>query len=215
MYSLVLLAALTTGEQTPDFFLRGHGCHGCYGCYGYYASCYGACYGYGYGGWGCHGYGGWGAPYGCYGSACYGGWGAPGWACYGCCGGYASMAYAPGPVGIMPPAGEPGPMTGTKKKGPEPDGGEASSASRARLIVELPAGAQLYVDDKPVAAAGRKAFRTPELRPGASYYYEVRAEVMRDGQRVSETRRVVIRAGQVAREDFRSLGTAVSTANAR
>ncbi|HTU16471.1 MAG TPA: TIGR03000 domain-containing protein [Gemmataceae bacterium] len=70
MYTIVLAAILTTGNEVPDFGRRG-GCRGCYGgCYGW-GGCYGGCYG----GWG-----------GCYGGrwgGCYGGC----WGCYGCGGG--------------------------------------------------------------------------------------------------------------------------------
>ncbi len=48
MYSMVLMAALTTGGEVPDFGRRG-GCRG--GCRGGgYVSCGGGCYG---GGGGC------------------------------------------------------------------------------------------------------------------------------------------------------------------
>jgi len=80
MYSMVLMAALTTGTDLPDMGRRrGGGCGG--GCYGgmAYGGCYGGCGG-GYGG--C--YGGWGGGYG----GCYGGWGGGYGGCYG--GGYAS-----------------------------------------------------------------------------------------------------------------------------
>jgi uncharacterized protein (TIGR03000 family) len=107
MYSVVLMAALTTGVDLPDFGRRGgcHGCRGgCYGgCYGGYGGCWGGGYGYGccgggYGGcwgggygYGCcgGGYGGcWGGGYGygCMGSGCWGGgygYGCTGYSCYG------------------------------------------------------------------------------------------------------------------------------------
>jgi uncharacterized protein (TIGR03000 family) len=76
MYTIVLAAFLTTGNEVPDFGRRG-GCHGCRGgCYGGWGGCYGGCSGWG----GCSG-GGWG---GCYGGCggCYGGGG-----CFGCGGG--------------------------------------------------------------------------------------------------------------------------------
>lgn len=85
MYTIVLAAILTTGNEVPDFGRRG-GCRGCYGgCYG--SGCYGGCYGggcWGGGYGGCYG-GGWGGGYGgCWG--CYGcGGGCGGW--YGCGGG--------------------------------------------------------------------------------------------------------------------------------
>jgi uncharacterized protein (TIGR03000 family) len=99
------------------------------------------------------------------------------------------------------PAGEPLPA-------PKPDDTKSGMTSnRARLIVELPADAKLYVDDNPVpGTAGRRAFRTPELDRTQTYYYEVRAEVMRDGKPVGETRRVIVRAGEVVRANFLNLG---------
>lgn len=70
MYSVVLMAALTTAVDMPE---RGgrRGGGGCCGCYG----------GGGYGGGGCYGGGGWGGGYG----GCYGGMGmGMGWGgCYG------------------------------------------------------------------------------------------------------------------------------------
>ncbi len=91
MFSMVLMAALTTGSDLPDFGRRGgRGCSG--GCYG--GMGYGGCYGgMGYGG--CYGGMGYG---GCYGGGyrmgyggCYGGMGWGG--CYG--GGY-GMGYGGG-----------------------------------------------------------------------------------------------------------------------
>jgi uncharacterized protein (TIGR03000 family) len=76
MYSMVLMAALTTGTDMPDARRggRGGGCCGCCGGGGYggcYGGGYGGCYGGGYGGGygGCYGGGGYRASYG-------GGWGS-------------------------------------------------------------------------------------------------------------------------------------------
>jgi len=91
------------------------------------------------------------------------------------------------------------------------------SATKAKLVVELPADAKLYIDDRPMkAAAGVRTFNTPTLEPGQAYYYMVRVETMRDGKPVSETRRVIVRAGQIARADFKDLDSeAVRTAQAK
>jgi uncharacterized protein (TIGR03000 family) len=126
--------------------------------------------------------------------------------------GYSGLASAPVPpvmYGVPEgvPVGPARPAPKKKKMGTEEDD-EVSATNRARIIVDLPAGAKLYVDDRPVSnVSTRKRFHTPALRPGSSYYYEVRAEVTVDGERYHETRRVVVRAGQVARTDFRTLGT--------
>jgi uncharacterized protein (TIGR03000 family) len=102
---------------------------------------------------------------------------------------------------------------------------QADPGHTARVIVELPAGARLYVDDRAVTtrspgASPRRddssytqAFNTPKLDGPRAYFYDLRAEVVRDGKTVSQTRRVVVRPGEVSRADFRSLG-AGSTATA-
>jgi uncharacterized protein (TIGR03000 family) len=101
MYSVILMAALTTGGDATTFNCRGcfggwggwgarHGCRGYYGgCYGSYYGCNG-CSGYnGYSGCnGCSGcYGGYGGVY-TYASIGYYGYGCWGYGCNGCYGGY-------------------------------------------------------------------------------------------------------------------------------
>jgi uncharacterized protein (TIGR03000 family) len=191
MYSVVLMAALTTGGNAPDGHFRGGGCCGCSG------GC-GGCWG---------GDGGWGGGYGCWGG--YGSWG------YGM--GYGMDGYSsptfPGPL-------TPGDMTttpsGEKLKQPTPDK-ETMAPSRAKLIVELPPDAKLYIDDLPVSKTSEvRSFSTPALEPGQSYYYMVRAEVIRDGKPVTQTRRVIVRGGQTARANFKDMDTeAVSTVRAK
>src|SRR4051794_26809302 len=86
MYSVVLMAALTTGGAVADgHFGRGHGsssCFGCSGCYGGCFGCYGSCFG-------CYGgcFGGYGGCFGCYGVS------------YGCCG---CHGFAPVPAPAAP-----------------------------------------------------------------------------------------------------------------
>jgi len=104
MYSMVLMAALTTAVDMPDRGRRGGGCCGCYGgmsmgyggcmgmgyggCMGMgwgggYGGCmgmgygrgYGGCMGMGYGGCGGMAWGGSGMRYGGYGMGNWGGWG--------------------------------------------------------------------------------------------------------------------------------------------
>jgi uncharacterized protein (TIGR03000 family) len=201
MYGVVLMAALTTGGGQAPLFHH----------FGGYGQGYGGCYGYCYGGWGHP----WHPPAGC--------WGA-GYACYGCCGGYHDLAYAPVAVGTGPylhggPADGGGtiprptpdddrktPDDGKKKKKNIKDDDDLGSA-RARLVIDVPEGVTLFVDDREVKANGRKTFQTPLLERDEAYFYEVRAEMMVDGERVTETRRVTVRAGEVSREDFRALAT--------
>jgi uncharacterized protein (TIGR03000 family) len=212
---MVLLAALSTGGSTPDCHWGG-GYGGCYGggyggCYGGgYGDCYGGCYGgygwgagyvTGYGNYGCYGcsghWNGWWTTYSCYG--CYGCHG-----CYGCYGCYGCTGYAP----VIGQAG-PGTDNGTMKRNGDGSGGETSA--KARLVVSLPADAKLYIDDKAMKTkSARRTFRTPALQPGQTYYYVLRTEVVREGRTYTETKRVLIRPGEVVRARFDEPTTAVS-----
>ncbi len=206
MYSIVLLAALASGETTPDCFRCGGLSCGCHG-FGSFGSCYGSCYGVCYGGYACGG--GYGCG-GCWGMS-YGGY-APGWGCCGGCGGYYSPAYGV-PAPMMAPMGEPLKSGGKVISGMESE--QVSAAKRAKLIVKMPDDAKLYVDGKPISVSAQKTFRTPELKKGQAYYYEFRAEVVRDGKPISETRRVIVKAGAVIRADFSSLGNVTGVASAK
>jgi uncharacterized protein (TIGR03000 family) len=190
MYSMVLMAALTTGTNAPDCgLLRGCGhasysCAGCTGCSG----CQGACYGGGCYGGGCYGSG---YYNGCYGGGCYGCWGYGG----------AGSDYTPR---VMPPA------DGKDKKDDKKDK-ESAQPDRARLIVEVPADAKLYIDEQLMkSTAAVRSFSTPTLEVGQSYYYDVRVEVVRDGKTYEGSRRVVVRAGEQIRASF-SEGVTAST----
>jgi uncharacterized protein (TIGR03000 family) len=209
MYSMVLMAALASGADAPACHWRSchggyGGCYGCHGCYGSVGHGGHGCHG----GWGCHGcHGGWGS-HGCYGSyggcyGCHGCYGATGYyGCYGCAGGYAP-AYGVVPTG--PPVeavpAEKLPVNPKKKT-------TSAEAERAQLVVELPTDAKLYVDGSAVkSTAAKRTFSTPPLEPGQAYYYMLRAEVVRDGQTIAETARVIVRAGEVARASFPNLET--------
>ncbi len=63
----------------------------------------------------------------------------------------------------------------------------------------------------------RRTFNTPVLEDGQAYYYELRAEVVRDGKPVTVTKRVTLKAGDVVRARFGDMEPAetVSTAKAR
>ncbi|HTU20835.1 MAG TPA: TIGR03000 domain-containing protein [Gemmataceae bacterium] len=233
MYSVVLMAALTAGSAAPD-------CHRC-GCCGYCGGCYGGCWGGCYGCGGCYGgcYGGFGGCYGCGGcwggcggcGGCYGCWGGySSWGCCGCMGGYGGYGYGgisyPGAIGggmyapgtAVPGTGAPtGEQLPPAKENKEKKEQGSLSSTKAKLVVELPANAKLFIDDRPIKAApGVRTFNTPALEPGQAYYYMVRVETMRDGKPVSDTRRVIVRAGQIARADFKDLDSEpVRTAQAK
>jgi uncharacterized protein (TIGR03000 family) len=118
-------------------------------------------------------------------------------------------------------AAAPGTGTGSEELGKPKSGKngdkETTVPTRAKLLVEVPSDARLFIDDMPVKVpAGVRSFDTPPLEPGQLFYYVVRVEAMRDGRPVTETRRIIVQAGQVARADFRELGPeAVRTAQAK
>ncbi len=103
MYTMVMMMAMTTAPDMPDFgHRRRASCYGCYGgCYSSCYGCYGSCYG-GYGGrrscyGGCYGscYGGYGSCYGRGYASCNGCYGASYFSCYGgCYGGCYGSSYA-------------------------------------------------------------------------------------------------------------------------
>jgi len=156
-------------------FHKSHGCNG--GCYG---SCHGGCYGSCYGS--CNGGG-------CYGGGCYGGGGM----------------MQPGMGGV--PAGQPVPVMprtgGTEKKEGAAPPPEEVSLNQAKLLVSLPADAKLFIDgNATVSTSSQRSFVSPTLEQGKDYHYTLRAEVVRNGQPVSVTRDVTVRAGEVVQASF-------------
>jgi uncharacterized protein (TIGR03000 family) len=208
MYSVVLMAALTTGGSAPDCHWRC-GCHGGWGCSGWGwggsgywgCNCNYSCWGcYGYGGWGNGGgyWGSWGGCSGCYGChGCYG--------CFGCtgCGGYSGgtqVAPVTGPAEKAPPP---------KKEGSK----ETRAPSKAKLIIDVPEDAKLFIDDQLMkSASGKRSFNTPPLERGQTYYYIVRAELLIDGQPYKETKRVLVRAGEEVQANFPELESQLALA---
>jgi uncharacterized protein (TIGR03000 family) len=238
MYSVVLLTALSAGSASPAWICNGcygygccGGCYGCHGCCGGWvcSGCYGCagcagCWG-GHGGhhflgrlkgyWchgGCHGcYG----PQGCWGGfhascACSGGWDGYG---YGYPGGYVVPGAPAAPTTPAAPAGTaPKQMSPAGESGTPAKTGTTSLPQSARLIVQVPADARLYVDDQPMSTkSARRTFRTPELNPGQTYYYIVRAELVRDGKTYNQTRQILVRAGDEIQTSFPDLEKVILT----
>jgi uncharacterized protein (TIGR03000 family) len=175
MYALVLATALTTGGVAPQYSYSCWGCSGSYNACWYTGYC-DYCPYCGYGSWG-GGFGyapaGYGGGYGGY------GWGAP-----------------------MPLAGVGG-SPGEPDKKIEGKPGETRTPvepTRARLHLEVPAEARLYINGRLMRTASAvRAFDTPPLEPGRAYSYTLRAEVVRGGKTVSDTREVEVRAGAVTK----------------
>jgi uncharacterized protein (TIGR03000 family) len=74
---------------------------------------------------------------------------------------------------------------------------QAPAAAPATVVVRLPAGARLTFDGTPTRSAGAtRSFQSPPLEPGRTYHYTLAAEVIHDGQKLTVTREVAVRAGQ-------------------
>ena len=134
----------------------------------------------------------------CFGSACYGGGGYGGAMYYGSDfhGGYGSPVI----VGSAAPSRR----MEFEAARTKPD------AAPARLTIEVPAEAKLYVDGQLTKGEGTsRNFHTPDLVDGQSFFYELKAEVMVDGRPVSETKRVIVRSGEAFTESFPKLVAAL------
>jgi uncharacterized protein (TIGR03000 family) len=95
---------------------------------------------------------------------------------------------------------------------PKDDKKDSLVPGRAKLIVELPADAKLYIDDQLMKTPSAvRQFNTPELQPGQTYYYMVRVELGSDSSPQTATRRVLIRAGEEVTADFKDMKAPVAT----
>jgi uncharacterized protein (TIGR03000 family) len=78
----------------------------------------------------------------------------------------------------------------------------------AHVVVKLPENATLYVDDTLCTlSSATRAFDTPELKPGQKYSYTLRAEIMRDGRQVTESKKVIFKAGEETVVEFGKMQT--------
>jgi len=92
-------------------------------------------------------------------------------------------------------------------------------AAKATVVVELPADAKLYLDGNAVPlTSARRTFQTPELKPGKTYAYTLRADIVRVGKTLTDSKRVVFQAGGTVQVDFQELtarAAAMGNATAR
>lgn len=191
------------GHKLFGGLFNRHGCHGCNGCSGCYSSaCHGCngcsgCHG-GHRLFGglfkrhhsCHGCNGCNGCSGCY-SSCHGCHGTV--IMHGCqgCAGCHGTAVPPPPPGKPMPEPVKAPQKGTE---------EASANNAATLIVSLPAEARLSIDDNATSqTSATRVFVTPELETGRDFVYTLKAELVRDGQNVTASKQVTVRAGQETR----------------
>jgi uncharacterized protein (TIGR03000 family) len=81
--------------------------------------------------------------------------------------------------------------------------------ARATVIVKLPADARLSVDGRTMNLTGaERKFVTPELPVGQEFVYRFKVEYDRDGETLSVTKRVPVRAGGTVTVEFADLTAA-------
>lgn len=70
----------------------------------------------------------------------------------------------------------------------------------ATIRVSLPADAKLFVDNQPTSSVfNSRVFASPTLEPGKDYHYTLTGSLVRDGQTVTTTKQVTVRAGEESR----------------
>lgn len=121
-----------------------------------------------------------------------------------------TTAAVPAPASVVPsvvPAKNEPAKTEPAKTEPLKNEPPTAPADRATITVKLPPGATLYVDDRksPSKDAVRQ-FSTPPLPANREFAYQIKAEVMRDGQPETLTQKVPFKAGERIVVDFTSLG---------
>jgi uncharacterized protein (TIGR03000 family) len=81
---------------------------------------------------------------------------------------------------------------------------KVSIDDNAKLILEVPANAKLYIDGNLTKSANEvRHFYTPTLEPGQLYFYDVRVEFEKDGRTVRQDKRVYVKAGDVYHASFK------------
>jgi uncharacterized protein (TIGR03000 family) len=198
MYSVVLLMALSGGAEAPD-------CHktSCSGCTGYVVStctgCSGSCHGGGHKLFGGGLFGGHKHSSCCGGSVCCGG--------YVPCSGYVTCSGCTGYVpcsgctgGMAPPKmGEKLDMPKEKKDEKKPEEVNAP----ATIVLSLPADAKVAIDGVATTSTSTtRTFVTPELVPAKEFVYVLSAEIVREGQKLTVSEQVTVRAGEQTRVTF-------------
>lgn len=174
-----------TGNFCTGFYSQGwSGCTGAWNCYSPYGDYAGHSY---YQPFGCHG------GYGCY----------AGLSCYGVPLPHHGWIPEPGRMEIVPtpePKREVTPPPTPKKKAEDK---MSSISTRARVVVDLPEDARLFIDGQLMKTpSAQRTFQTPDLKDGQAYFYDLKVELDRDGQTVTQSRRVVLRPGAVVNASF-------------
>jgi uncharacterized protein (TIGR03000 family) len=83
-------------------------------------------------------------------------------------------------------------------------------ATTATVEIKVPdASAKIALNGTPMTQSGKeRVYQSPELAPGQLYHYTVTASFLRNGQEVTEQRRVEVSAGASIAVDFSTTATA-------
>jgi uncharacterized protein (TIGR03000 family) len=185
MYSLVLMTALTAGGNAPE---------GCFFSCDPFPSCASWCYTCG--------------PY--WGGGCGPCWGYPWYNCYvsyycPCWNPYGNGAVVIQGEGIQGEKIE-GIIEKKKEEKKQEKKKEDSEDKEAKLVVELPADARLFIDGSEMkSGATQRGVVTPPLDPQQTYYYEVKVELTRHGHTLRETQRIRLIPGALVTANFTNL----------
>jgi uncharacterized protein (TIGR03000 family) len=89
---------------------------------------------------------------------------------------------------------------------PDPKIKKSEEQTRAKVRIEIPADAKLFVDGQLMKTSSAvRMFKTPVLEPNQTYFYELKAEVIRNSQTFTEVQQLVVRAGEQASASFAGL----------
>jgi uncharacterized protein (TIGR03000 family) len=73
----------------------------------------------------------------------------------------------------------------------------ANTPAPATIVVRVPADAALSINGVATrSTAATRTFVSPSLQPGKEFHYTLKAEAVRDGQKVAATQRIAVRAGE-------------------
>jgi uncharacterized protein (TIGR03000 family) len=77
---------------------------------------------------------------------------------------------------------------------------------RTVVSLKVPAGASFYVNDQPVTLTSTTpTFITPPLEPGRDYVYDFKVTATEDGKTVTRVKRVTVRAGGLVRVNYEEM----------
>ena len=84
--------------------------------------------------------------------------------------------------------------------------------SQAKVIIDVPAQASLYIDGELMPArSGKRTFFTPALEPNQTYFIDVKVALVQDGKEQVQATRVVLRAGEEVAANFNALTNSIVT----